>query len=112
MRRKPAAVMGRRESHERAEHTFRRQSLASGCPLSGPRNPKAHARGQRIRSEIRLILKSHNPLLPPLTAKDVQARLTARPLLSLRTLQWHIAAIRTEAIIAEVDTLRSAQFIP
>jgi hypothetical protein len=42
----------------------------------------------------------------------VQARLTARPLLSLRTLQWHIAAIRTEAIIAEVDTLRSAQFIP
>jgi hypothetical protein len=79
--------------------------------MSGPRNPRAFARGQRIRAEIRSILESHNPLLPPLTAKHVLARLTCRPLPSARTVQWHIAAIRLTAIIDEANTLHSAQFI-
>lgn len=79
--------------------------------MSSPRNLRAFARGQRIRAEIRDVLASHNPLLPPLTAKHVLARLTCRPLPSARTVQWHIAAIHTDAIIDEANTLQLAQFI-
>lgn len=81
-----------------------------GGSVSDPRNRRAFERGQRIRAEIREVLASRNPLLPPLTAKDVRPRLTCRPLPSLRTVQWHMAAVRTEAILAEASALRSAQF--
>jgi hypothetical protein len=78
---------------------------------TGPRNPRAFARGQHIRAEIRSILEAHPPLLPPLSAKAVRARLTVRPLPSVRTVQWHMSVIRTDAILAEANTLHSAQFI-
>lgn len=74
------------------------------------RNPRAFARGQRIRAEIRSILETHPPLLPPLSAKDVRSRLTRKPLPAERTIRWHMAAIRTDAILAEA-TLPSRQFI-
>jgi hypothetical protein len=78
---------------------------------TGPRNRAAWRRGQRIRAEIRSILEAHSPLLPPLTAKAARVQLTIRPLPSVRTVQWHTAAIRTDAILAEANTLQSAQFI-
>ena len=78
--------------------------------MSGPRNRRAYEHGQRIRAEIREVLASHNPLLPPLSAKDVRSRLRGTAVPSVRTVQWHIAAIRTEAILAEANTLHSAQF--
>jgi len=85
--------------------------LAPGCEVIG----RTAARKLRIRAEIRTILQMHPPLLPPLTGKAIRGRLTVRPLPAERTVQWHISAIHTEAILAECvrdDTLRSAQFIP
>jgi hypothetical protein len=82
--------------------------------VTGPRNPRAFARGQRLRAEIRSLLEQRPPLLPPLTAKEIRARLTHRPLPSVRTVQWHVAAVRLEAQLAPLsgdDSLRSAQFI-
>lgn len=64
---------------------------------SGPRNRRLFEQGQARREEIRLILLAHDPLAPPLTAKQIQRRLSSW--LSTRGIQWH------------VHSLRSAQFI-
>ena len=72
-----------------------------------PRNRRSFARGQALRAEIRALLEQHPPLLPPLTAKVIRARLSVRPQPELRTVQWHLQAIRASA----ADSLRSAQFI-
>ncbi len=71
--------------------------------MSGPRNRRRWARSQALRAEIREMLAQHPPLLPPLTAKDIRARLTLRPLPSVRAVQWHMAAIRLEAQLAYVS---------
>jgi hypothetical protein len=71
--------------------------------MSGPRNKPAWERGQAIRAEIRAILLEHPPLAPPLTAKALAARLTYRPAPSERCIRWHVAAIRTEYELAELD---------
>jgi hypothetical protein len=70
---------------------------------AGPRNRAAYARGQRIRAEIRAILLEHPPLAPPLTAKAIAIRLTRRPVPSERCIRWHVAAIRMEYELAELD---------
>ena len=59
-----------------------------------------------MRAEIREIILSHPPAAPPLTAKAIRPLLSRD--LSLRAIQWHMQAIRSEHV---ADTLRSAQFI-
>jgi hypothetical protein len=75
--------------------------------MTAPRNPRAVARGKALRAEIRTLLEQHSPLARPLAAKDIRARLTILPAPSLRTVQWHLQAIRAAA----TNSLRSAQFI-
>ncbi|HUN74382.1 MAG TPA: hypothetical protein VMU40_07700 [Steroidobacteraceae bacterium] len=67
----------------------------------------------RLRAEIRAMLEAHPPLRSPLTAKEIRQRLKWSHAPSLRTVQWHMAAIRLEAELAALsdDSLRSAQFI-
>jgi len=57
------------------------------------RNRPLYEQGQAVRGEIRTILMTRSPLDLPLTAKDIQRRLTRN--LSARTIQWHLRAIRT-----------------
>jgi len=71
--------------------------------MSGPRNLRAYKRGQRLRAEIRNILASHPPLLPPLSARDILKRIRRRPLPSERTVCWHVTQIRLQA---EIESLR------
>lgn len=60
-----------------------------------PRNRKGFERGQRLRAEIRAMLEAHSPLAPPLSGKEIQARLTSFGYkLELRTVQWHVQQIR------------------
>lgn len=100
--------------------------MPAGRAMTAPRNLRLHRQGQRLRAEIREALASHNPLLPPLTAKGLRGRLQCRPLPAVRTVQGHMAMVRIEAILAEAagcsrsgvevtaesDRPRSAQFIP
>jgi hypothetical protein len=71
----------------------------------GPMNPRAIARSQALHIEIRDLLQSHPPLLPPLSAKAIRQRLLFRPAPSVRCLQWHIARIRLEAELALLSSL-------
>jgi hypothetical protein len=48
-------------------------------------------------------MRAHDPLAPPLTAREI-IRLLNRPV-AVRTVQWHMQAIRAEALL-------SPQFIP
>jgi len=82
--------------------------------MSGPRNLRAYKRGQRLRAEIRFILEQRPPLARPLSAKEIAVLLRCRPQPSVRTIQWHIAAVRREAELAALgapETLRPTQFI-
>jgi hypothetical protein len=74
---------------------------------------KAFRRARRLRAKIRALLEAHPPLLPPLSAKEIRARL-APPRPALRTVQWHVRQIRLAAELADLraDALRAAQFIP
>ena len=61
--------------------------------MSGPpRNRKGFERGQTLRAEIRAMLEAHSPLAPPLTGKEIQARLSRWA--HVRTVQWHVQQIR------------------
>jgi hypothetical protein len=62
--------------------------------MTAPRNRKAFERGQELRSEILSMLEGHSPTAPALTAKHILARLSRQPPPSLRTIQWHLHAIR------------------
>jgi hypothetical protein len=78
-----------------------------------PRNPRAVARGQALRAEIRALLEQHPALLPPLAAKDILRRLTRRPLPSARTVRWHVAQIRLQAELEALqEVLPPRQFTP
>ena len=62
------------------------------------RNRTAFERGQRARAELREILASHPPLLPPLTLAELQVQLAERGVyLSRSTIAWHRSRIWTEA---------------
>jgi hypothetical protein len=60
-----------------------------------PRNRLLYEQGQALRGEILSLLLTHSPLAAPLTAKRIQSQLTRTPLPSLRTIQWHVHAIRS-----------------
>ena len=75
----------------------------------GPRNRAAFERGQRLRAEVRAILEAHPPLLPPLTAPAIRARLTCSPRPSVRTVRWHVSRIRLQAELAVLAGEASAQ---
>jgi hypothetical protein len=80
---------------------------------AAPRNPRAVARGQALRAEIRAMLEQHPPLLPPLAAKDILRRLSRRPLPSVRTVRWHVSQIRLAAELESLaDVLPPGQFTP
>ena len=68
-----------------------------------PRNKLLYAQGRALRDEILALLLRHSPLAAPLTAKLIQSRLTRTPLPSLRTIQWHIQAIRGAACDTGAD---------
>lgn len=67
-----------------------------------PRNRALHEQGRALRAEIREMLQCHPPLAPPLTAKRIRELLTNNTggirTPSLRTIQWHVAAIRAAAV--------------
>ena len=60
--------------------------------MTGPRNRPAFERAQTLRAEIVALLEAHPPLAEPLQAKDIAPRLSRS--LSLRTVRWHLRAIR------------------
>ncbi len=62
------------------------------------RNVECYERSQDIRQRIRSLLVQHPPLSPPLTAKDVLTKLPDIPL-SIRAVQWHMQAIRSESTL-------------
>jgi hypothetical protein len=81
---------------------------------TGPRNRTAAARGQRRRTEIRRVWLELIRLRPfePVTARTLAPLLTFK--IERTTLCWHMRAIRTEALIADVpcaDTLPPREFI-
>lgn len=79
-----------------------------------PRNPRAFRQGQAVRAAVKAVLAAHSPLAWPLTAKAINARLPAHLRRDEATIRWHVRAIRTEALVAEVtcaDTLPSREFI-
>ncbi|MGH8227339.1 MAG: hypothetical protein ACREU3_05465 [Steroidobacteraceae bacterium] len=59
--------------------------------MSGPRNRRAFDRSRAVRAEIRALLASRSPLLPPLSAKAVRAALSLT--MTERQVRRHIAAI-------------------
>lgn len=65
--------------------------------MRGPRNRRAAARAQRLRSEILDMLAQHPPLFTPLSGRQIRARLSIRPLPSERTVRLHMARIHLEA---------------
>jgi hypothetical protein len=65
----------------------------------------AFERGRALRAEIRAMLLAHPPTAAPLTGKHILPRLKHSPRPSLRTVQWHLHAIRSEH-----DWLQRAQF--
>ncbi len=66
--------------------------------MANPRNRAAFERGQRARAELREILASHSPLLPPLTLAELQVQLADRGVyLSRSTIAWHRSRIWLEA---------------
>lgn len=72
-----------------------------------PRNQLLFDQGQALRAAIHAVMHRHSPLDPPLTAKTVQVRLGRHPAPAIRTIQWHMRAIRTEHAN---QSLRLAQF--
>lgn len=62
--------------------------------LARARNRRLLEQGQLLRAEIFAIVASHSPTAPVLTAKIVRAQLRRDKLPSLRTIQWHLRAIR------------------
>jgi hypothetical protein len=52
------------------------------------------AKVQSIRLEMFDLLNGHPPYLAPLTAAQLQARLSNGSCLSLRTVQWHLRELR------------------
>lgn len=68
--------------------------------MSGPRNRPAFERSQSMRDAIRAFLAGYPPLLPPVSAELVRERLGLS--VSVRTVRWHMRAIRLEAL-AEVS---------
>jgi hypothetical protein len=68
------------------------------------RNRTAFERGQRARAELREILASHPPLLPPLTLAELQVQLADRGVfIAVQTIAWHRARMwRESAQTAEV----------
>lgn len=71
--------------------------------MSGPRNLVAFQRSQDTRDAIRAFLSGYPPLLPPPTADLVCERLELS--VSVRTVRWHMRAIRLEALAEVRDTL-------
>jgi hypothetical protein len=65
-----------------------------GCV--SPRNRLLYEQGRALRAEIRDMLLRHPPLAPPLTAKRIRDCLNSsrNPAPSLRTIQFHVHAIR------------------
>jgi hypothetical protein len=63
---------------------------------AAPRNRRLYDQGQLARAEIRKILLDQSQASPLITAKQIQRRLRCAPLPSLRTIQWHVNAIRQE----------------
>lgn len=72
---------------------YRKGAVIGGATV--PRNRRLYDQGCALRAEIFAILAAHPPLRKPLTAKDVQPRLSR--MVPLRTIQWHMRAIRCEA---------------
>jgi hypothetical protein len=64
------------------------------------RNPKAFEDGQAVRAAVKALMAGHSPLLPPLTAKLINARLPANLQRDENTIRWHMRQIRTEAELA------------
>ena len=66
--------------------------------MANPRNRAAFERGQRARAELREILASHSPLLPPLTLAELQVQLADRGVfIAVQTIAWHRQHVWTEA---------------
>lgn len=64
--------------------------------MSGPRNRVAFERSQSTRAAIRAFLAGYPPLLPPPTAELVRERVALQ--VSVRTVRWHMHAIRLQAL--------------
>lgn len=64
--------------------------------MKGPRNRPAFERGQTLRHEIVTLLLAHSPLGRPLTAKQIQPRLSRA--VSLQNIWYHLRAIRESQI--------------
>jgi hypothetical protein len=64
--------------------------------MSGPRNRLAYERSQHVDGLIRELLRQHDPLARPLTAKTVGDALYCSHGIALaeRTICWHIQRIR------------------
>lgn len=64
--------------------------------MSGPRNKVAFDRAQSMRDAIRAFLAAYPPLLPPVSAELVRGHLGLS--VSVRTVRWHMRAVRLEAL--------------
>jgi len=61
------------------------------------RNAKAYEGGQAVRAAVKAIMAAHSPLLPPLTAKALNAKLLEGLQRDEDTIRWHMRKIRCEA---------------
>jgi len=61
------------------------------------RNLKAYEDGQAVRNAVRAIMAARSPLLPPLTAKAINAKLPEHLRREENTIRWHMRQIRREA---------------
>jgi hypothetical protein len=76
--------------------------------MSGPRNISAYEQSRSTREEIRSLLERHPTTAWSFTAKQIRRCLSRE--LSLRTVQWHVQAIRREALRQERLRLTQSSF--
>lgn len=63
-------------------------SRLASCAVTA-RNPKAYEDGRAVRAAVKALMEARSPLLPPLTAKLINAKLPAHLQRDENTVRWH-----------------------